>query len=116
MLILFYIDDTEPIEMTLMDFSTCYENIGSVGSPSHKTSPLSHWRDCLKLYRREIHYSVLMVRNRCRGEKDGRESPTKTCGTHLQTIVRLPDCIGTAKISESYGTDNYFPTRVKRIP
>ncbi|KAF2184485.1 hypothetical protein K469DRAFT_727376 [Zopfia rhizophila CBS 207.26] len=54
--------------------------------------------------------------------KDGAKFPTKTCSTHLQTILRFPDCVNVndmsknAYSSSSYENKNYCPTGMKRIP
>lgn len=54
--------------------------------------------------------------------KDGAKFPSKTCSTHLQTILRFPDCVNPSNLtayaysSGSYGNDNYCPTGMKRIP
>ncbi|KUI60264.1 hypothetical protein VP1G_07493 [Cytospora mali] len=54
-------------------------------------------------------------------DKDAAAFPTSTCSTYLQTLLYFPDCVNTDTLeteytSSSYGTENWCPSDMSRMP
>jgi hypothetical protein len=105
-------------------FSTYYENIGSAQIPYPKDFFVVAGNATAKT-QTDINERANGITWWCENGPEDRQNrpraalPRVTCSTHIQAILRFPDCVNTANIKEyTYAASNggKCPANMKRVP
>lgn len=119
---LYYVKGTEYIEVPVYRFSTYYQDSGKAQIPFPANLGLIAGNASAQ-NQAGANHGFNLLEWWCESDagetKDKGKFPTKTCSTHLQTILRFPDCVNPdnlAQYSYSGSTANRCPVNMRRIP
>ncbi|KAH7374311.1 hypothetical protein BKA66DRAFT_572270 [Pyrenochaeta sp. MPI-SDFR-AT-0127] len=119
---LYYVNGTDYVEVPIFRFSTYYQDSGKAQIPFPPDLGLIAGNASAQ-DQASANHGFNLLEWWCESDagetKDKAKFPTKTCSTHLQTILRFPDCVNPNNLDEysySGNTANRCPANMKRIP